>query len=71
MYGVRDLFSTSTNGYYLQNGTRLVWLVYPEKQQIEIHTADAPIQTPGLDDALDGGAALPGLTLPLRDVFPA
>jgi Uma2 family endonuclease len=55
--------------YYLKNGTRLVWLVFPERQQIEIHRSDAPVQTLGIDDTLDGGDVLPGFTMPVKDAF--
>jgi Uma2 family endonuclease len=54
--------------YYLENGARLVWLVFPHIQQIEVHTAE-DIQTLGINDLLDGGDALPGFTLALKDIF--
>jgi Uma2 family endonuclease len=55
--------------YYLKNGARLVWLVFPERQQIEIHTHDAPITTLGIGDTLDGGEVLPGFAMSVADVF--
>lgn len=54
--------------YYLKHGARLVWLVFPEKQQIEVHTADA-VRTIGIADVLDGGEVLPGFRLPVAAVF--
>lgn len=54
--------------YYLKNGSRLVWLVFPDKQEIEIHTADS-VQTIGADSALDGGDVLPGFALTVGDIF--
>lgn len=54
--------------YYLENGTQLVWLVYPAKQQIEIWTGDTS-KTIGLEDTLDGGDLLPGFLLPVREIF--
>jgi Uma2 family endonuclease len=57
--------------YYLRNGSRLVWLVFPTEQQIEIHTADAPITKLDIADTLTGGDVLPGFTLPLKDIFKA
>ncbi len=56
--------------YYLANGARMVWLIYPEKRLVEVHTtADFLPLTEA--DTLDGGEVLPGLSLPVRDIFPA
>jgi Uma2 family endonuclease len=55
--------------YYLAHGTRLVWLVYPERQQIEVCTPDGAVATLGVEDTLDGGEVLPGFTLAVRAVF--
>lgn len=54
--------------YYLANGVRLVWLVYPEKHLVVVHTPDTEdILTE--NDTLDGGDVLPGFKLPVRDIF--
>lgn len=54
--------------YYLANGVRLVWLVYPEKRLVVVRTPDTEdILTE--DDTLDGGDVLPGFKLPVRDIF--
>lgn len=61
--------------YLIQNGTRLVWLVYPEKQAVAVckPSAEQPgaieIHTVEIDGLLDGGDVLPGFTLPVRDIF--
>jgi Uma2 family endonuclease len=55
--------------YYLANGSHMVWLVYPEKRLVEVHTPDEMgILT--ADDTLDGGDVLPGFTLAVREIFP-
>lgn len=58
---------------YLENGTRLGWLVYPDKQIVFVYMPNTDgsmtLRKLGIDDALDGGEVLPGFTLPLRDVF--
>jgi Uma2 family endonuclease len=54
--------------YYLKNGAKLVWLLFPRKEQIEVHTADV-IMTLGIDDVLDGGELLSGFRLPLIEIF--
>jgi Uma2 family endonuclease len=56
--------------YYLQNGVRLVWLVFPETQTVYVYTPANPAgKKYGIDDTLDGGDVLPGFTLALRDIF--
>lgn len=54
--------------YYLENGTQIVWLVFPRKKQIEVHTIEE-INILSINDSLDGGDALPRFTLALEDVF--
>lgn len=56
--------------YYLATGASAVWLVFPEKRLIEVHTPD-DYETLTEADTLDGGDVLPGFTLPVRDIFPA
>jgi Uma2 family endonuclease len=54
--------------FYLANGSRLVWLVIPEKRLIEVYTADVEdVLTE--NDTLTGGDVLTGFALPVRDVF--
>jgi Uma2 family endonuclease len=61
--------------YLIQNGTKLVWLVYPEKQAVEVCTPSAEhpgavqIRAVAADGVLDGGAIFPGFTLPVREIF--
>jgi len=55
--------------YYLSNGARMVWLVFPVKRQIEVHRPDADVSILNEGDSLDGEDVLPGFTLALRDIF--
>ncbi|HLU08998.1 MAG TPA: Uma2 family endonuclease [Oceanobacillus sp.] len=57
--------------FYLANGTRLVWLVFPERRVVEVYheNGDLEVLTERDDDVLDGGDVLPGFRMPLRDVF--
>ena len=55
--------------YYLANGTKMVWLVYPEKRIIEVYRADGEIQILTEDDMLDGGDVLPGFSMSVSDIF--
>jgi Uma2 family endonuclease len=54
---------------YLASGTRLVWLVFPDEQLVEVYVPDKDVQTVGIDGVLDGGEVLPGFTLKVSDIF--
>lgn len=54
--------------YYIANGSRMVWLVYTEKQLVEILTPDDRFLL-GIDGTISGGDVLPGFTFPVRDLF--
>ena len=53
---------------YLAAGT-VVWVVYPDEQQVVIHAPGKPAQIIHSDGMLDGGDILPGFTLSLREIF--
>ncbi|MCY3718291.1 MAG: Uma2 family endonuclease [Anaerolineaceae bacterium] len=55
---------------YLQRGTPVVWLVYPESRSLEIHRAGEAAQTLSGGDVLEGGAALPGFRANVSEIFP-
>lgn len=54
---------------YLQAGTQLVWVVYPDTQTVAIHTA-VGARTLTINDTLDGGTVLPNFALPIQEIFP-
>jgi Uma2 family endonuclease len=54
--------------FYIQRGSKLVWLVNPEKQYVEIYTPNEDYVL-GIDDVLSGGDVLPGFTLSVRSIF--
>ncbi len=53
---------------YLQYGTRLVWVAYPETRTVVVHTA-AGAHTLSENDVLEGGEVLPGFTLRVGEIF--
>lgn len=58
--------------YYLRNGSRLVWLVYPKPQLVEICTllnGELFIETLTINDTLTGGALLPSYSIPVSEIF--
>jgi len=56
-------------GEYFSAGVRLAWLVYPKKKVVEVYTSPHDKQVLGVGDILDGGAVLPGFSLPLNEYF--
>lgn len=55
--------------YYLANGSRMVWLVYPAKHLVEVLTpTERQILTE--DELLEGGDVLPGFQVKIKDIFP-
>jgi Uma2 family endonuclease len=53
---------------YIASGVRLVWVVWPETQTVDVwrETGTTSLSE---GDTLDGGDVLPGLAIPVRDLF--
>ncbi len=60
--------------YYLRNGTRLVWLIFPKTRTIEIRQLDEngilDIRQLTDSDTLDGDGVFEGLSLSASKIFP-
>ncbi len=56
---------------YLAAGARLVWIVWPKYEQVDVWRpgADQPSVTLGSGDLLDGLDVLPGFTYPVDRLF--
>jgi Uma2 family endonuclease len=56
--------------FWLRRGARLVWVVWPERQELDVWTPgqETPL-TLRLGDAAEGGDVLPGFTLSLAELF--
>jgi len=54
---------------YFAAGTRLMWLVYPDAEQIEVFTALESVTELGLEDTLTGGDLLPEFSVKVKDIF--
>lgn len=54
---------------YFRSGTRLAWVVDPRKRTVRVYAAPDQFDLLQEDQSLDGGDVLPGLSLPLREVF--
>ena len=54
---------------WLGAGARLVWIIWPASQTVDVWTADHPMQTIAPRGVLDGLDVVPGFTLALVDLF--
>ncbi|MDQ3694175.1 MAG: Uma2 family endonuclease [Chloroflexota bacterium] len=54
---------------WLEAGVSLVWVVAPASQTVTVISTERDPRTLTVDETLDGGAIVPGFTLPLRDIF--
>jgi len=54
---------------YFAAGVRLVWLVDPRARVVAVYTSPDEATTLDESQMLNGGEALPGFTLPLRELF--
>jgi Uma2 family endonuclease len=59
---------------YLNAGTQLVWVVYPDEQVVDIYRLGQgetiQLHKLELDDIFDGEDVLPGFKLAVKDIFP-
>lgn len=56
-------------GDWLSAGTRLVWVVSPERRLARVYRADGSEIVVTTDEALDGEDVLPGFTCPLASIL--
>jgi Uma2 family endonuclease len=54
--------------YYLENGSKLVWLVDTQRQKVEVYTVD-DTEILGINDMLEGGDLLPDFKLPVSELW--
>ena len=54
---------------YFTAGVRLVWLADPRARTVDVYTSESQFTRLTDADVLDGGDALPGFRLPVRDWF--
>jgi len=54
---------------YRAAGVPMIWIVYPERREVEVHRAGQPMVIVTLDGTLDGADVLPGLVIAVRDIF--
>ena len=54
---------------YLEHGTAMVWLIFPERRFIEVYQAGADDQILFAEDRLDGSTVLPGFSVMVADLL--
>ena len=54
---------------WLSFGVRLVWTLFPEEREVNVHSENAPMSRLTDADTLDGGDILPGFTYKVSDIF--
>ena len=56
-------------GEYLDVGTRLVWVIDPEKRTAAAYRSLTDVRVIGETDSLDGEDVVPGFACPLKDIL--
>ncbi|MGI8688759.1 MAG: Uma2 family endonuclease [Thermomicrobiales bacterium] len=54
---------------YVESGVRAVWVLWPKRRAVSVHTRDEKTAELGPDDRLDGGDVLPGFSVRVGDLF--
>jgi Uma2 family endonuclease len=54
---------------YFAAGVTAVWLVYPKTREVAVYSSATEFVTLGGDAALEGGAVLPGFSVPVSQIF--
>ncbi len=54
---------------YFDVGVERVWVVYPKVEKVYVYDAPASVQILTRTQTLEGGSLLPGLALPLAEIF--
>lgn len=58
-----------TAAYYLANGSRLVWVIYPEHRLVEVYRPNEDVEILNAKQILSGHDVLPNFELPIAEVF--
>jgi Uma2 family endonuclease len=53
----------------MQYGTQVVWLIFPSKKEIEVHTPNDVPEVYGVGDTISGGDLLPSFELEVAKFF--
>lgn len=67
--GNRPAAMAAKVGDFLAAGARAVWVVDPSRRSVTVHRPGRLPETLSRADILDGGTAVPGFRLPVREIF--
>jgi len=56
-------------GEYFAAGTQIVWVVYPDEREVYVYRSPAEIEVVGMGGTLTADPVLPGLSLPVAEIF--
>ncbi len=56
---------------YFTAGVTLVWVVYPDQEQVYAYESPTSVKVFGRGDTIEGGSVLPGFQLAITDLFDA
>jgi Uma2 family endonuclease len=59
----------ATADFYLANGCKMVWLVFPDKKFVEVHLPDGNYETYVEGDTISGGEVLPDFSITVAEIF--
>jgi Uma2 family endonuclease len=59
----------ATADFYLANGCKMVWLVFPDKKFVEVHLPDGNYETYVEGDTISGGDVLPDFSITVAEIF--
>lgn len=54
---------------FLTNGTKMVWVIYPDLERADVFVADDQSVSVAADGNLDGGTLIPGFSISLQRLF--
>ena len=54
---------------WLRFGVQIVWVIFPESRNLEVHSSSTSPVLLGEGDQLNGGAVLPGFTCQVSEIF--
>jgi Uma2 family endonuclease len=55
--------------FYIANGMRLVFLVFPRPKIVEVYRPDVPSEILTVEDTIEGFEVLPGFSMPVVSLF--
>jgi Uma2 family endonuclease len=68
--GTRPAINRERIRDFLDAGVKLIWVIHTKRRTATVHHADGTTERLDFDDVLAGDPVLPGLRIPLAELFP-